>query len=298
MDLKNYTASGTLSTNSLLSINGLLPSDLMEILSECARLGQKEEYGESIDFLKGKNYCLITSNRLGASRLAFEIAVSSLGAKPVTLALGGSNVDDFISTKESVKAISKLNISGFFVGTKMQKDAFVLSEYLKIIPVINSNIDDSPVYALAILLSVYERIGRLFGIKVCFLGNTEKHAEVFKAFSKCGADISVFTPNEKEELLSECKQFSEIMVCDDAINAVKNADVIFVDGETPEYYLTEELYSTAKEGCPIYHSVPAANAPDLFEDCVEHTENCTAEAGANIMKIERAIISLLSKTAR
>lgn len=296
MDLKNYTPKGVLSTNSVLSVNGLTPSDLMEILSECEKLGQKEEYGESIDFLKGKNYCLVTSNRLGASRIAFEIAVSSLGARPITLPLGGSNVDDFVSTPESVKAISKLNISGFFVGTKLQKDAFALSESLKKIPVVNANIDDSPVYALSVILSVYERIGRLFGIKVCFLGNAEKHPELFKAFSKCGADIAVYSSGDVTSLSNECRQFSEISVCDDAYSATNKADVIFVDGYSPDFYLTEELLESANKSCPVFHSVPAKNSEDLFEDCVEHVENCTAEAGANIMRIERAIISLLSKS--
>ena len=101
MDLKNYSPKGILSVSSVLSLEALPSTDILEILSEALSLKKKTEYGESIQLKNNPSVALITSNRLGASRLAFEVAASSLGANSITLPIGGSNIDSFLSTPES-----------------------------------------------------------------------------------------------------------------------------------------------------------------------------------------------------
>lgn len=295
MDLKNYPSKGFLSVSSVISVNGLTPNDLLEVLSEALSIKQKEEVKEDFRELRGKNVCLITSRKIGASRLAFEIAASSLGATPITLTLGGSNIDSFLSTAESVKAIAKLPIAAFFVSTTMQKDAFVLNETLKALPVVNAFTSDGPVSALACLFTVYERIGRLSGIKACFIGNVKAHAELIEAFSKCEADVSVFTSSPDEELFEECRQFSEVTACKDALSAIRGANVVFTDLDGEAFSVTADELSAASHGAVYLHAAPVADCQGYPEEFTEATENAVAEVGANLMSVERAIISLICK---
>lgn len=294
MDLKNYSPKGILSVSSVLSLEALPTTDILEILSEALSLKKKTEYGESIQLKNNPSVALITSNRLGASRLAFEVAASSLGANSITLPIGGSNIDSFLSTPESVKAISKLGISAFFVGTLMKKDAFTLSESLKSLSVVNACIDDGPVVALASLLTVYEHIGRLSGTKACFLGNVTKHENLLYALSKCGADITV-VGEDAEELFENCKQYSDVKPVLDPFVAAAKADLIYVDTENEEYFLTDEIMAAAKDDCVILHTVPASASNDIDEKFLTRTEDFLSDVIANMMHVERAIISLITK---
>ena len=297
MDLKNYVSKGYLSSLSILSIEALPSTDILEILSEAINLKQKTEYGENIQLKGNTSVALVTSNRLGASRLAFEVAASSLGAKAITLPLGGSSIDAFLSTPECVKAISRLGISAFFVGTIMKKDAFSLSESLKLLPVINACTDDGPIIALATLLTVYEYLGKLSGIKICFLDNVSKHENLLIAFSKCGADIMIVGDSE-EDLLKKCKQYTEVTPIENHLVAATKADVIYVDTQNNEYTLTESIMSVAKDDCVILHNVPLSPTNNIEEKYLPRTENFLADVIANIMHIERAIISLIANKTK
>ncbi|HBK02182.1 MAG TPA: hypothetical protein DDY77_04045 [Clostridiales bacterium] len=294
MDLKNYSPKGILSASSVLSVEALPSTDILEILSEALNLKKKSEFGESIQLKNTPSVALVTSNRIGASRLAFEVAASSIGAKAITLPIGGSNIDAFLSTPECVKAIGKLGISAFFVGTAMKKDAFTLSESLKSLSVINACTDDGPVVALAALLTVYERIGRLSGIKACFLGNVSSHENLLFALSKCGADITV-TSDDEEELFEKCKQYSDVAPIEDPFVAAAKADVIYVDSTSDEYVLNEEIMAAAKDDCVILHTVPLSASTDVAEKYIPRAEDSVADVIANIMHVERAIISLIAK---
>lgn len=297
MDLKNYVSKGYLSSLSILSIEALPSTDILEILSEAINLKKKTEYGENIQLKGNTSVALVTSNRLGASRLAFEVATSSLGAKAITLPLGGSSIDAFLSTPECVKAISRLGISAFFVGTIMKKDAFSLSESLKSLPVINACTDDGPIIALATLLTVYEYLGKLSGIKICFLDNASKHENLLIAFSKCGADIMIVGDSE-EDLLKKCKQYTEVTPIENHLVAATKADVIYVDTQNNEYTLTESIMSVAKDDCVILHNVPLSPTNNIEEKYLPRTENFLADVIANIMHIERAIISLIANKTK
>ena len=167
-------------------------------------------------------------------------------------------------------------------------------------PIINANPRSGPLEALSALSTVWEKKGRLSGLKIATIGNPSVFAENYLyAFVKCGADVTVICPKElypDEKVRNYCAQYGDLSVTDDLTAGLKDADCVFVsdDESMKEYALTADVLSVAKPTALILHSLPISKENSLISDEVAASPNFVGlRLAENLQKIIMAVLDLL-----
>ena len=301
MDINSYKSTGTLNKKHLVSLQNYTEENIYEILFAAKEITARLAAGEKLTALKNKYIYLITKRGFSRSRIAFETAVSKLSGSSTVSTMHGSDIDSVLKDGLSLAAIAEYGVNAIMVSTEMSTDAETLEKNVSL-PVINANSKSGPCEALAALLTVWEKKGRLSGLKVAVIGDAEKASDGFiYAFIKCGADVTAICPEgnrPQEKTLGYCAQYGDVIVTDDIKSGVADADVIYVSGQNSgeKFVLTEELLQTAKPDAIVLHvlPVPSENA-NLTEDVIKSRNFAALEQAVNLQRILTAALYLLVK---
>lgn len=301
MNINSYKSTGTLNKKHLVSLQNYTEENIYEILFAAKEITARLAAGEKLTALKNKYIYLITKRGFSRSRIAFETAVSKLSGTSTVSTMHGSDIDSVLKDGLSLAAIAEYGVNAIMVSTEMSTDAETLEKNVSL-PVINANSKSGPCEALAALLTVWEKKGRLSGLKVAVIGDAEEASDGFiYAFIKCGADVTAICPEgnrPQEKTLGYCAQYGDVIVTDDIKSGVANADVIYVSGKNSgeKFVLTEELLQTAKPDAIVLHvlPVPCENA-NLTEDVIKSHNFAALEQAVNLQRILTAALYLLVK---
>lgn len=301
MNINSYKSTGTLNKKHLVSLQNYTEENIYEILFAAKEITARLAAGEKLTALKNKYIYLITKRGFSRSRIAFETAVSKLSGSSTVSTMHGSDIDSVLKDGLSLAAIAEYGVNAIMVSTEMSTDAETLEKNVSL-PVINANSKSGPCEALAALLTVWEKKGRLSGLKVAVIGDAEEASDGFiYAFIKCGADVTAICPEgnrPQEKTLGYCAQYGDVIVTDDIMSGVADADVIYVSGKNSgeKFVLTEELLQTAKPDAIVLHvlPVPCENA-NLTEDVIKSRNFAALEQAVNLQRILTAALYLLVK---
>lgn len=301
MNINSYKSTGTLNKKHLVSLQNYTEENIYEILFAAKEITARLAAGEKLTALKNKYIYLITKRGFSRSRIAFETAVSKLSGTSTVSTMHGSDIDSVLKDGLSLAAIAEYGVNAIMVSTEMSTDAETLEKNVSL-PVINANSKNGPCEALAALLTVWEKKGRLSGLKVAVIGDAEEASDGFiYAFIKCGADVTAICPEgnrPQEKTLGYCAQYGDVIVTDDIKSGVADADVIYVSGKNSgeKFVLTEELLQTAKPDAIVLHvlPVPCENA-NLTEDVIKSRNFAALEQAVNLQRILTAALYLLVK---
>ena len=301
MDINSYKSTGALNKKHLVSLQNYTEENIYEILFAAKEITARLAAGEKLTALKNKYIYLITKRGFSRSRIAFETAVSKLSGTSTVSTMHGSDIDSVLKDGLSLASIAEYGVNAIMVSTEMSTDAETLEKNVSL-PVINANSKSGPCEALAALLTVWEKKGRLSGLKVAVIGDAEEASDGFiYAFIKCGADVTAICPEgnrPQEKTLGYCAQYGDVIVTDDIKSGVADADVIYVSGKNSgeKFVLTEELLQTAKPDAIVLHvlPVPCENA-NLTEDVIKSRNFAALEQAVNLQRILTAALYLLVK---
>lgn len=301
MNINSYKSTGVLNKKHLVSLQNYTEENIYEILFAAKEITARLAAGEKLTALKNKYIYLITKRGFSRSRIAFETAVSKLSGTSTVSTMHGSDIDSFLKDGLSLAAIVEYGVNAIMVSTEMSTDAETLEKNVSL-PVINANSKSGPCEALAALLTVWEKKGRLSGLKVAVIGDAEEASDGFiYAFIKCGADVTAICPEgnrPQEKTLGYCAQYGDVIVTDDIKSGVADANVIYVSGKNSgeKFVLTEELLQTAKPDAIVLHvlPVPCENA-NLTEDVIKSRNFAALEQAVNLQRILTAALYLLVK---
>lgn len=301
MNINSYKSTGTLNKKHLVSLQNYTEENIYEILFAAKEITARLAAGEKLTALKNKYIYLITKRGFSRSRIAFETAVSKLSGTSTVSTMHGSDIDSVLKDGLSLAAIAEYGVNAIMVSTEMSTDAETLEKNVSL-PVINANSKSGPCEALAALLTVWEKKGRLSGLKVAVIGDAEEASDGFiYAFIKCGADVTAICPEgnrPQEKTLGYCAQYGDVIVTDDIKSGVADADVIYVSGKNSgeKFVLTEELLQTARPDAIVLHvlPVPCENA-NLTEDVIKSRNFAALEQAVNLQRILTAALYLLVK---
>lgn len=301
MNINSYKSTGALNKKHLVSLQNYTEENIYEILFAAKEITARLAAGEKLTALKNKYIYLITKRGFSRSRIAFETAVNKLSGTSTVSTMHGSDIDSVLKDGLSLAAIAEYGVNAIMVSTEMSTDAETLEKNVSL-PVINANSKSGPCEALAALLTVWEKKGRLSGLKVAVIGDAEEASDGFiYAFIKCGADVTAVCPEgnrPQEKTLGYCAQYGDVIVTDDIKSGVADADVIYVSGKNSgeKFVLTEELLQTAKPDAIVLHvlPVPCENA-NLTEDVIKSRNFAALEQAVNLQRILTAALYLLVK---
>ena len=265
-----------------LKLLDFTPEEIRYMLDVAKDLKAKKKAGIVHDSLRGKNVALIFEKTSTRTRCSFEVAAHDLGMGTTYLDPSGSQ----IGKKESIEDTARV-LSGMFEGIEYrgfgQNIVEELAEYSSV-PVWNGLTNEfHPTQMLADLLTIEERLGRLKGVKLVYMGDARYNMgnSLMVACAKMGMDFVACTSKNyfpEEELVSACREIARetggsVTLSDNVNEATKDADVLYTDvwvsmGEPDEvweerirelrpYQINKNVMENAKKTAIFMHCLPA-----------------------------------------
>ena len=290
---------------SFLKLLDFTTEELQYLLNLAKKLKEDKKNGTEKKTMTGKNIALIFEKTSTRTRCAFEVGAYDQGANVTYI---GPSVSQ-IGNKESMEDTAKV-LGRFYDGIEYrgygQDLVETLSEYSGV-PVWNGlTTEFHPTQILADFLTIFEKKEKLKGIKFAFLGDGKNNManSLMIGAAKFGMDFRIVAPKEyfpEEKLVEEAKKIAEktggkILLTEDKIEGVKDADVVYTDvwvsmGEPKEiwkeridkllpYQVNADLVKHCANDYLFMHCLPA------FHDLnTEVAKNIEKEYGLKEMEV-------------
>ncbi|ACO04033.1 MAG TPA: ornithine carbamoyltransferase [Persephonella sp.] len=297
-----------------LNISDLNRDEIFQIIEYAVKLKKGEIKDQT---LKGKSIGLIFMKPSTRTRLSFEVGVYQMGGQPIYIQGSSTQMSRGEDIKDTGRVMSRY-LDGIVIRTYSHSEVEELSRYFDK-PVINALTDYlHPCQILADLQTIYERLGKIEGIKVAFVGDGNNVANTWLiAGGLVGFNVSVATPEGYEPSgkavyeafkLSE-KSGAEIQITNDPVEAVKEADVVYTDvwvsmgqeGEKEKkelfkgFTVNSDLLSHASKNVIVMHCLPAHKGEEITEDIFEKYSDVIFDEAENRLHAQKALMSLLFK---
>jgi len=263
--------------------------------------------------LIGKSIGLIFEKASTRTRVSFEAGIYQLGAQaiymnPNEIQLGrGETIHDTAGVLS--RYLSAVIIRTFNHNTLLD---FAASSS---IPVINGLSDlYHPCQALADLMTILEKKGRLKGIHLAYIGDGNNVAHsLIEAASKMNINLTIACPTGYEpdfKIFREAKTVakSEIRIVRDPKEAADGVDILYTDvwvsmGQEKEagekkkkfrrYQLNNRILSYAKEDAVVLHCLPAHRGEEITDDVIDGPQSAVLDQAENRLHTQKALLEFL-----
>src|SRR6059036_1871490 len=144
--------------------------ELLEVLDLADELKRLQAAREEHRLLPGRALGMIFQKPSTRTRVSFEVGIAQLGGFGLYLSAGDLQLGRGETLRDTATVLSRY-LDGLMIRTYAQADVEELARHASI-PVINGLTDAShPCQALADVMTVRERLGRLEGVTVAYLGD-------------------------------------------------------------------------------------------------------------------------------
>src|SRR5437016_4413655 len=207
--------------------------DLLEVLDLAGELKRLQQAREEHHLLPGRTLGMIFEKPSTRTRVSFEVGIYQLGGIGLYLSAGDLQLGRGETIRDTAHVLSRY-LDGIMIRTFAQSDVDELAEHASI-PVINGLTDSAhPCQALADVMTVRERFGRLEGLKVVYLGDGNNVcASLMVASAKLGMDFVAATPPgyrpDDGAVRIARDAGGSVELVDDPRSAVEGADVLYTD---------------------------------------------------------------------
>jgi argininosuccinate lyase len=279
-------------------------------LAERLKSAQRDDVEHRL--LAGRTLGLLFTRPSTRTRVSFAVAMEQLGGSSLTL-----NASELqLSRGEPVEDTARV-LSGYLdalaVRWPSQEDLETLAEHASI-PVVNALTDDEhPCQALADALTIRERLGRLEGARVAYVGDGNNVcASLLVVCSAFGAEVVCATPCGYEpgpaELAAACAFGGKIALTHDPREAVAGAQVVYTDvwtsmGDEAEreerlrdfagFGVDAELLGRAAPGAVVLHCLPAHTGEEISADVLYGPQSAVWQQAENRLHVQKALLALL-----
>lgn len=303
----------------LLSVQDLSPERATALLDTAFSLKATwDQGGRSSRTLGGKVVAMIFEKPSLRTKVAFEVAASSLGGTPVflsssmILASGGNE-----HGRESVPDIARnLERFGDLIIARVYHHSTVQEIARSVrIPVINALCDSHhPTQALADAMAIIWKRGSLKGQTISFVGDGNNVAiSLMEICSLFGAHFRIASPTGFEidptlrtfALVNSERNGGSIVFSNDPEEVVANADVVYTDtfismGQESEkslrleafkgYQVNEALFKKAKADALFMHCLPAHRGEEVTDHVMDCSQSIVFDQAECRLHIARALL--------
>ncbi len=263
--------------------------------------------------LRGKTLGMIFQKPSLRTRVSFEMGMRHLGGDAIML--GPHEIG--LGVRESVGDVARVlssYVHGIMARVFDHADVLELAAHSRV-PVINGLSDDyHPCQALADILTIRERFGRLDGVKLAFVGDGNNvAASVALACAHFGVSFSIATPEGYEMKAPIRDQAFEVASRNGSgltmhtrpQVAVADADVVYTDtwvsmgqeaeaaeraGEFDDFQINESLLRCAKPTAIVMHCLPAHRGDEITDDVMDGAQSMIFLQAENRMHAQKAIL--------
>ncbi|UYZ23201.1 ornithine carbamoyltransferase [Mesobacillus jeotgali] len=297
----------------LLTLADLEPQEILTLLEKAVILKGKTLKKQFDQPLKGKILGMIFDKSSTRTRVSFEVGMIQLGGS--ALYLNGSDLQ--LGRGETVADTAQVlsqYLDGIMIRTFSHESVEELAHFADI-PVINGLTDlYHPCQALADLLTIYEKKGKLKGLKLAYIGDGNNVAHsLMIACTKIGMDVSIAAPQgyfPNEAITARCEEFAlmsgaNMVITDSPEEAVTDADIIYTDVWTSmgqeleneqrlndfhDYQVNEALLKAAKEDYLFMHCLPAHRGEEVTAEVIDGQHSVVFEQAGNRLHAQKALL--------
>ena len=286
--------------------------ELLEVLDLADELKRLQQVREPHHLLPGRTLGMIFQKPSTRTRVSFEVGIYQLGGTGLYLSAGDLQLGRGETIKDTAFVLSRY-LDAIMIRTFAQTDVEQLAEHASI-PVINGLTDSShPCQALADVMTIRERFGRLEGLKVVYLGDGNNVcASLMVASAKLGMDFVAATPRDyqpPEEAVQIARGAGgSVELIDDPRAAVQGADVLYTDvwtsmGQEEErerrlndlrgFGIDAALVSKAGDDAIVLHCLPAHYGEEITEDMLYGPQSAVWDEAENRLHAQKALMALV-----
>ncbi|MFW5897187.1 MAG: ornithine carbamoyltransferase, partial [Bacillota bacterium] len=270
-----------LKARDFVSLHDFTAEELWQILETARAMKLRVKAGLRDSPLEGKTLGMIFTKPSTRTRISFEVGIWQLGGVGLFLSADELQLRRGETIDDTARVLSRY-LDGIMIRTYNHEDVVDLARHSDI-PVINGLTDLlHPCQATSDLLTIWEKLGRIRGVKLAFTGdgnNNMVHSLMF-AGAKMGMDIRIASPEGHQPdpdvtrlvLGDATKSGARITITQDPIEAVSDADVVYADvwtsmGQEEQrserleilqpYQVNSKLWREVGDGAIFMHCLPA-----------------------------------------
>ncbi len=301
-----------------LTLNDINDEELANLIDKSIEMkNNPKDYSASF---KDKTLLMIFAKPSLRTRVSFEVGCTQMGGHGIYYNIQTSPMGKKECISDTAKTVSRYcNI--VMARLFEHKD---IEEFAKnsTIPVINALTNFShPCQIVADLMTIKEKKGKLKGLKLAYLGDSNNNVthSLMYGCAKVGIDISIGCPegeefSPEENVVKECREIakkngSKVEVMNDANEAVKDADVVYTDSwmsyHIPEnkkvervkifspFQVNSELMKNAKEDAVFMNCLPAMRGFEQTAEVIDGPQSVVFDQAENRLHTEKTIMLFL-----
>jgi ornithine carbamoyltransferase len=301
LPLEQRTATD-LKGRSLLRISDWNADELTAVLDLATDLKAAQARFEPHPLLPGRAVGMIFDKPSTRTRVSFEVGVAQLGGTALYLAGRDLQLGRGETIRDTAKVLSRY-LSAIVIRISSQETVDELAAEAEI-PVVNALTDLAhPCQALADVLTIRERLGRLEGVRIAWVGDGNNVcASLVEASLRLGAAPVVACPAGYEPAVAG------VEIVRDPAEAVAGADVVVTDvwtsmgfeDETEQrkadlapYALDEALFAKAPSTAFAMHCLPAHYGEEISESIAHGPRSAVWDEAENRLHVQKALLALI-----
>jgi ornithine carbamoyltransferase len=287
-------------TRHLLTGEELTPDEVVHIVTRAAEL---KAAPASSRVLAGRSVALIFERPSTRTRVSFESGVVELGGHPLVLRSGELQLSRGESIRDTALVLSR-HVAAIGIRTGPDADVEELAAHASV-PVVNMlTAGHHPCQALADLLTLQERFGRLEGLRLAYVGDGNNVARSLAILgAKAGVEVVIASPPGYE-----LDPVADAELTTDPHEAVAGANAVYTDvwvsmgdEETADarrealgpYRIDDALLDRAADGAIALHCLPAHPGEEITESVLYGSRQAIWDQAENRRHAQKALLELL-----
>ncbi len=262
--------------------------------------------------LEGKSIGMIFAKSSTRTRVSFEVGIHELGGQPIYLDESKTQMGRGETIADTARVLSRF-LHGIVIRTFRQSDVEGLAQYGSI-PIVNALTDDyHPCQAFADLFTIWERKGKLDGLKMAYLGDGASNManSLMMACKLAGMTFAIGAPEEfrpRQAIMDEDLGPGKVEWTTDPAAAMKDADFVYTDvwvsmgfeKESRErmkildpYRLDMKMLGYARPDVKVMHCLPAHRGEEITDEVMESEHSIVFDEAENRLHMHKAILCTL-----
>jgi ornithine carbamoyltransferase len=257
---------------------------------------------EPTPLLPGRTLGMIFQKPSTRTRVSFEVGIFELGGVGLYLSAGDLQLGRGETIRDTATVLSRY-LDAIMIRTFAQADVEELARHASV-PVINGLTDEEhPCQALADVMTIRERLGRLEDVRVAYIGDGNNVCvSLAEAASLLGMGFVAATPPGYEPPLNG------VEVTHDPRDAASGAHVLYTDvwtsmGQDEErerrlrdfhgFRIDAGLVSLAAPSAIVLHCLPAHYGEEITEDVLHGPRSAAWDQAENRLHSQKALMALV-----
>lgn len=268
-------------------------------------------------FLQNDGIVLYFNKPSTRTRISFEMAVTRLGAQPISVGTQDLQLGRGETLEDTAKMVSRY-ARAFVIRTHKDSDLDAVAKAATV-PVINALTNGHhPCQSLADLMTLREQFGQLQGLRLAYVGDGNNVAKsLMEAAALSGMDFAIASPPSyclSGEALALGQKLAaqnggRVTSVEDPIEAVKGADCVYTDvwlsmGDPEQekaarmnalrpYQVNQDLMNHAKDRAVFMHCLPAHRGEEVTSEVIDSPYSIVLDEAENRLHTSVALLYAL-----